>query len=60
MLSKTKLIKTIKDLPNHFTVKDLMDRVILLQKIDIGIEQSEKGQLLSTVEAKKKLKKWLK
>jgi len=60
MLSKTKLIKSIKDLPNQFTVEELMDRIILLQKIDLGIEQSEKGQVLSTIEAKKKLKKWLK
>jgi len=60
MLTKTKLLKTIKDLPNQFTVEELIDRIILLQKIDIGIEQSEKGQIVSTVEAKKKLKKWLK
>jgi hypothetical protein len=60
MLTKTKLLKSIKDLPNQFTIEEIMDRIILLQKIDIGIEQSAKGQVLSTLEAKKKLKKWLK
>jgi hypothetical protein len=60
MMTKTKLLKSIKDMPAHFSIEDLMDRIILLQKIEIGLEQSEKGKILSTVEAKKKLKKWLK
>jgi hypothetical protein len=60
MLTKTKLLKLIKDLPNQFTIEEIMDRIILLQKIDIGIEQSAKKQVFSTLEAKKKLNKWLK
>jgi hypothetical protein len=33
---------------------------MLLQKIEIGLEQSEKGDTHTHFEAKKKLKKWLK
>lgn len=60
MLTKTQLIQTIKDLPEKFSMEDLLDRIMLIQKIEIGIEQSNSGQTLSTKEAKEKLNKWLK
>ncbi len=60
MLTKKKIIETIKSLPDKFSVDEVIDRIILLQKIELGIEQSNKGDTHSTIEAKKKLKKWLK
>jgi len=60
MITKNKLMQTIKDLPEKFSFDDLLDRIILLQKIEIGLEQSENGQIYTTDQAKEKLKKWLK
>lgn len=60
MLTKEKLLQTISDLPETFSLDDLLDRILLLQKIDIGLEQSEAGQTNTTDQAKDKLKKWLK
>ena len=60
MLSKKEVLHSIKDMPASFSVEDLVDRVILLQKIDTGLEQSLKKQVNTTVQAKQKLKKWLK
>ncbi len=59
MLSKEKLIQTIRELPDSFSVDDLFERIILLQKIEIGMEQSKAGQVHTTQEAREKLKKWL-
>jgi hypothetical protein len=59
MLTKAKLIQTINDLPDKFTLDDLLDRIVLLQKIEIGLEQSASGRIKSTKQAKEKLKKWL-
>jgi hypothetical protein len=59
MLSKEKLIQIIRELPDSFSVDDLFERIILLQKIEIGIEQSKSGQVHTTQEAREKLKKWL-
>jgi hypothetical protein len=59
MLTKEKLLKTIKDLPEKFSFDDLMDRIILLHKIETGLEQSEKGELISEEDLDKKIKKWL-
>mgnify|MGYP001598679411 CR=1 FL=1 len=59
MLSKEKLIQTIRELPDSFSVDDLFERIILLQKVEIGMEQSKSGQVHTTQEAREKLKKWL-
>jgi len=60
MLTKEKLLQTINDLPDKFSLDDVLDRIILLQKIDVGLEQSQAGETHSTDQAKDKLKKWLK
>ncbi len=60
MLTKKKLLKSIKDLPETFSVDEIIDRVILLQKVEIGLEQSASNKVHPTISAKSKLKKWLK
>jgi hypothetical protein len=60
MITKKKLLLTIKDLPESFSIDELLDRVLFLQKVESGLEQSLKGQAFSTKQAKSKLKKWLK
>ncbi len=47
-------------MPDKFSIDDLMDKLILLQKIQVGLEQSEKGQVYTVDEAKEMLKKWSK
>ena len=60
MLTKKQLHETINELPDKFSIDDLLDRLLLIQKIEIGLEQSENGQTKTTKEAKQKLSKWLK
>jgi hypothetical protein len=60
MLTKQKIIKSIESMPDNFSIDEVIDRIVLLQKIEIGLEQSEKEETYSNSEAKKKLKKWLK
>ena len=60
MLSKEKILQTLKDLPDTFSIDELFDRIVLLNKIEMGLEQSKSGQVNTTDQAKDKLKKWLK
>ena len=60
MLTKEEVLKTVNDLPGEFSFEDILDRLMLLNKIDIGIEQSNNGETLSTEQAKERLAKWLK
>ena len=60
MLTKEKILQTLKDLPDTFSIDELFDRIVLLNKIEMGLEQSKSGQVNTTDQAKDKLKKWLK
>jgi hypothetical protein len=59
MLTKVQLLKTINDLPDEIAFDDLLDRLIILQKVETGLDQSGKGKTKSTEEAKEILKEWL-
>ena len=59
-MTKKKLLETIKDMPEKFSIDELLDRVILMQKLETGLAQSNNGQTKSTGQAKQRLKKWLK
>ncbi|HTF05096.1 MAG TPA: hypothetical protein VK826_13805 [Bacteroidia bacterium] len=56
---KKKLLLALKDLPDSFTIDELLDHVLFLQKVEIGLSQSEKGKSVSTSQARTRLKKWL-
>ncbi len=59
MLTKEKVLESIKDLPEHFSVEELFERIIFLQKVEVGLDQSNRGQVNSTAQAREKLQKWL-
>ena len=40
MLRKQQVIESIQQLPDQFSVDDLIERVIVLQKIERGLMQS--------------------
>ena len=60
MLSKANVIKTITQFPDHFTVDDLVDKMILLDKIGKGVQQADNNQVISDEELDKKMEEWLK
>lgn len=60
MLTKEKLIKLIENMPDKFSIEEVIERIELLQRIEIGLEQSENGETYSTEELRKELKRWLK
>jgi len=59
MLTKKEVISSIRSLPEKFDAETAIERIILLEKIQVGIEQSEGGQVVSKDDARKRLKKWL-
>lgn len=60
MLTKKQVISVVKNMPDNFDTTQLFDRILLIKKVEEGREQIKAGKGLSTDEAKKKLKKWLK
>lgn len=59
MLLKKEVLKSLKELPDEFPVDAAIDRLILLNKISKAQAEIKEGKGLTTIQAKKKLKKWL-
>ena len=55
MITKSQLIQTIEDMPEKFSIDDFLDKILLLQKIEVGLNQSENGETLSIEQAKERL-----
>jgi predicted transcriptional regulator len=60
MLTKNEVIKTITKLPDKFTIDELVDKMILLDKIEKGIQDADNGNVISEEELDEKIEKWLK
>jgi len=60
MLSKEILRKTIENLPSKFSIDELIEQLIFIEKVEEGIIQADAGELLSNEEVKKMMDKWSK
>ncbi len=60
MISKTKLKETIDKFPESFTIDELVEKLILIDRIDRANQQSEKGETISEEELDKEIEKWFK
>ena len=47
MMKKQKILETIKDLPNEVNLNDLFEQLWVAEKIERGLEQIEKGEMIS-------------
>jgi hypothetical protein len=59
MLTKEKLIHAINRLPEGFSIDDVLDEILLIQKIDTGLEQSKNDDIISDADLGKELPEWL-
>jgi len=60
MITKEKLNKTIKSLPDSFTIDELIDQLIFIEKVEEGYKQSEEGKVVSNEDVKQMIDKWSK
>lgn len=60
MLEKDIVLKKIKELPDRFSIDELMEKTFFLYKVETGLEQSKKGERVSLNEFDERYGKWLK
>jgi hypothetical protein len=60
MLTKERLNKTINHLPDSFTIDELIDKLIFIEKVEDGIKQSDEGKVISNEDIKAMIDKWSK
>lgn len=58
-MKKQALINTIPQLPEEFTIDELLEKLIILDKIEKGEKEIKDGNVLNEDEVKYRLKKWL-
>ena len=59
MLTKEKIHYSIDTLSDNFTIDQVIDEMILLDKIEQGIKDANEGRVTPHSEVRKRYEKWL-
>ena len=60
MATKEKMIQALKGLPDDASIEDAMEHLLLLSKIERGIQQADAGKTIPHAKIKERMAKWLK
>lgn len=60
MLTKELVLASMTELPEKFSLDDLFERLILIQKIEIGLEQIKNGDGVPHEQVLKMIESWRK
>ncbi len=60
MLTKTQIIDSLNNLPENVTIDQVIEHLVVVDKVQKGLNDSAEGKVYSKEEAREKLKKWLK
>lgn len=58
MLTKTLVKKQLEKLPEEFSLDDLIEHLILVQKLESGLKDSDEGKVISEEELDQEVNKW--
>lgn len=58
MITKDNLIQSIKSLPDSFTIDELINQLIFIEKVEEGLKQSDEGKVISNEDVKEIIEKW--
>jgi len=60
MLTKTQIIDSLNNLPENVTIDQVIEHLVVVDKVQRGLNDSAEGKIYSKEDAREKLKKWLK
>ncbi len=58
-MRKAAVIESISELPDEVSIDEIIERLIIVEKIDKGRQQVKAGKVNTEEQAKAKLSKWL-
>lgn len=58
MITKTKLKETLEKFPEEFSIDDLVEKLIIIDKIGRGKQQSANGDVISEDQLQQDIEKW--
>jgi predicted transcriptional regulator len=57
-MQKSTIIHTLNELPKKFNLDEFLERLIVIEKIDEGMEDAKTGKTISHDKVKKMVAKW--
>jgi hypothetical protein len=60
MLVKNKVIETVNTFSDNFSIDELIEKLIVLDRVDIGNNQSINNEIISEEELDKNIEEWFK
>lgn len=58
MLTKERLNTTLEQMPDSFSIDELIDHLIFIEKVEEGLQQSKEGKVVSNEDVQQMIKKW--
>jgi hypothetical protein len=57
-MKREKVIETLNELPKQFKLEDLLERLVIVEKIEEGLTQLKNGKTITHNKVKEAAKKW--
>ena len=57
-MKKSTVIQTLNELPQRFELDELLERLMVIEKIDEALEDAKSGKTVSHDKVKKMVAKW--
>lgn len=57
-MQKSTILNTLNKLPNKFNLDEFLERLIVIEKIDDGMEEAKSGKTINHDKVKKMVAKW--
>jgi nitrate reductase NapAB chaperone NapD len=58
-MKKEQVKEILEKMPNEFDIEDLVERLLFIQKVEIGMKDSLEGKTITLIEAKERFfNKW--
>jgi len=58
MITKAQLVNVIDKLPEEFSIDELIEYAMLIEKIEKGLKDSEQNNIFSMEEMQQKIEQW--
>lgn len=59
MTAKEEILVVMEQLPDDATIEDAIERLIVMYKVQQGLEQHDNGEGIPHEEAKRRIRQWL-
>ncbi len=60
MLVKTSVLETVKRFPDNFSIDELVEKLLILERVEKGDKQSIENKVISETELEKEINEWFK